>query len=171
MATSKGTSRSKKVEEVVEEVEVVEAAAPEAPKVNEELKAERDAAFVAPAADKGDEPSAGEAKIMDALEKDPSLVGRLKDLLGIGDATEVVDDMGTTLTAADVSSQHQINVTLMQNYTRESAAKAFDVDPKEVASFSVRGGVPDEYGQLTSDEIFLIIVTRDATKHAKKIQA
>ena len=98
-------------------------------------------------------------------------MGRLKDLLGIGDTKEIVDDMGTTLTAADISSQHQINVTLMQNYTRESAAKAFDVDPKEVLSYSVRGGVPDEFGQLASDEVFLIIVTRDAEKHAKKIQA
>ena len=170
MATSKSTSRSKKVDEV-EEVEVVaDEPTPEAIAANEELRAERDATIAAPS-DKGDEPSESEAAIVDALEKDPSLVGRLKDLLGIGDTKEIVDDMGTTLTAADISSQHQINVTLMQNYTRESAAKAFDVDPKEVLSYSVRGGVPDEFGQLASDEVFLIIVTRDAEKHAKKIQA
>ncbi len=169
MATSKGTSRSKKVEEV-EEVEVVETPAPEAVVANEELKAERDATFVAPS-DEGDEPSASDAAVLDALEKDPSLVGRLKDLLGIGGVDEVVDDMGTSLTAADVSSQHQINVTLMQNYTRESAAKAFDIDPAEVLAYSVRGGVPDEFGQLANDDIYLVIVTRDAEKHAKKIQA
>jgi hypothetical protein len=169
MATSKGTSRSKKAEEVEEVEVVVDEPTPEAIAANEELKAERDATFVAPS-DEGDEPSASEAAVLDALEKDPSLVGRLKDLLGIGGVDEVVDDMGTALTAADVSSQHQINVTLMQNYTRESAAKEFDVDPKEVLAYSVRGGVPDEFGQLANDEIFLVIVTRDAEKHAKKIK-
>lgn len=171
MATSKGTSRSKKAVEPVEEVEVVvDEPTAEAVAANEELLAERNATFVAPS-DEGDEPSASDAAVLDALEKDPSLVGRLKDLLGIGGTNEIVDDMGTTLTAADVSSQHQINVTLMQNYTRESAAKAFDVEPKDVLSYSVRGGVPDEFGQLADDSIYLIIVTRDAMKHAKKIQA
>lgn len=167
MATSKSTSRSKKTEEVVEEVEVVDASEPQ---VNEELKAERDATFVAPS-DEGSEPSAEESAIVDALEKDPSLVGRLKDLLGIGGTDEVVDDMGTTLTVADISSQHQLNMTLMQNYTRESAAKEFGFDPKDVLSYSVRGGVPDEFGQLADDSIYLVVVTRDALKHAKKIQA
>lgn len=169
MATSKGTSRSKKAEEQVEEVEVVEAPSPEAVAANEELKAER-AATIAPS-DEGDETSPSEAAVLDALEKDPSLVGRLKDLLGLGGVDEVVDDMGTTLTTAELSSQHQINSTLMSNYTRDSAAKEFGFDPKEVLAYSVRGGVPDEFGQLADDSIYLVVVTRDANKHAKKIQA
>jgi hypothetical protein len=169
MATSKSTSRSKRVEDV-KEVEVVEASTSEAVAANEELKAERAATVVAPS-DKGDEPSASEAQVLDALEKDPSLVGRLKDLLGIGGTDEIVDDMGTSLTTAELSSQHQINSTQMSNYTRESAAKEFEVDPKDVLSYSVRGGVPDEFGQLADDSVYLIIVTRNAEKHAKKIQA
>jgi hypothetical protein len=170
MATSKGTSRSKKVDEPVAEVEVVEAPSPEAVAANEELKAERAATVVAPS-DEGDEPSVSEAAVLDALEKDPSLVGRLKDLLGIGGTDEVVDEMGSTLTTAELSSQHQINSTLMSNYTRDSAAKEFGFDPKEVLAYSVRGGVPDEFGQLADDSVYLIVVTRDASKHAKKIQA
>jgi predicted flap endonuclease-1-like 5' DNA nuclease len=167
MATSKGTSRSKKAVEEVEEVEVVEAPTAEAVAVNEELKAERDATVAAPAGD--DEPSESDLAIVEALEKDPGLVGRLKDLLGIGDTTEVVDDMGTTLTLADVASQHPTNITLVQNYTRESAAKEFGLDAKEVIGYNVRGGVPDESGQVREDDIYLVVATRDAVKHAKKI--
>jgi hypothetical protein len=166
MATSKGTSRSKQADSV-EEVEVVEGPTAEEIAANEELKAERDATVAAPVGD--DEPSEAESAIVDALEKDPGLVGRLKDLLGIGETTEIVDDMGTTLTTAELSSQHQINATLVQNYTRDSAAKEFGFDPKNVLSYSVRGGVPDEFGQLADDAVYLVVVTRDAEKHAKKI--
>lgn len=166
MATSKGTSRSKQADSV-EEVEVVEGPTAEEIAANEELKAERDATVAAPVGD--DEPSEAESAIVDALEKDPGLVGRLKDLLGIGETTEIVDDMGTTLTTAELSSQHQINATLVQNYTRDSAAKEFGFDPKIVLSYSVRGGVPDEFGQLAEDAVYLVVVTRDAEKHAKKI--
>lgn len=171
MATSKGTSRSKKVADEATEVEVVaDEPTAEAVAANEELKAERDAVVAsAPAGD--DEPSADDLAIVEALEKDPGLVGRLKDLLGIGDTTEVIDDMGTVLSLADLSSQHPANITLVQNYTRESAAKEFGLDPKVVMSYNVRGGVPDETGQTVHDDIYLIVVTRDAVKHAKKISA
>lgn len=166
MATSKGTSRSKKAPAKAE-VEVVDTPTEEAVAANEELKAERDAVVVAPVEDS--EPSAEESAIVEALEKDPGLVGRLKDLLGIGDTTEVTDDMGTTLTVADVSSQHPQNITLVQNYTRESAAKEFGLDPKTVMTYNVRGGVPDDTGQIVNEDVYLIVATRDAVKHAKKI--
>lgn len=169
MTIPKSTSRPKKADEVSDEVEVVDGPTAEETAKVEGLKAERDATIAAPVG--GDEPSASESAIVDALEKDPGLVGRLKDLLGIGDTTEVVDDMGTTLTLSELSSAHQINATLVQNYTRESAAKAFDFDPKSLQSYSVRGGVPDEFGQLADDSVYLVVVTRDAVKHAKKISA
>ena len=169
MAISKSTSRSKQADEVTKEVEVVDGPTAEEIAAQAELKAERDAT-IAPTSAAGGKPSEAESAIVDALEKDPGLVGRLKDLLGIGDTTEIVDDMGTTLTTAELSSQHQINVTLMQNYTRESAAKGFGFDPKDVLAFSVRGGVPDEFGQLADDAVYLVVVTRNAEKHAKKIQ-
>lgn len=155
MAESKSTKKSsKKAAESVDETVEVTAVDEVIEVVEEEPVVEE-----APA----ETPSEGEAQIVEALEKDPKLVGRLKDLLGI-DAPEVdqqneVDNKTpfyrkVTSWAVD----HERTASLKA----ADVAKAFEVKIDELLHFTVRTD--------GTDHAILAVISKSPNKRAKKIK-
>jgi len=155
MADSKSTKKSSKkaaesVDETVEAttvdevIEVVE----EEPVVDE-----------APA----ETPSEGEAQIVEALEKDPKLVGRLKDLLGI-DTPEIeqqneVDNK--TPFFREVTSW-AVDAERTASLKAAEVAKVFGEKADKLGSFTVRSN--------GAETAILGLFTESPYKRAKKIK-
>lgn len=191
MATTRkaGTARSKaKVEGVetpapVEEPEV-------APETEEEIIADADTTEVAPEpeadvdvvleADIEVDDQVAEADndvdeedledLVDALEDNPTLLQRMRVILGLGNGNDGEDTAVDVNLLSDEASGLPVNTVLVVEWNRQKAAKHFGFDPKEVLAYSVRGGVMDERGDI-GDKVFLVIVTNDGLKHALQINS
>jgi len=131
MAESKSTKKSsKKAAESVDETVEVTAVDEVIEVVEEEPVVEE-----APA----ETPSKGEAEIVEALEKDPKLVGRLKDLLGLEDGNVQQTSEVDSRTPFPIEvSKWAIDEVRTKSLKAEDVAKAFGKDVKDLVFFNVR---------------------------------
>jgi len=131
MAESKSTKKpSKKAAKSVDETVEVTAVDEVIEVVEEEPVVEE-----APA----ETPSKGEAEIVEALEKDPKLVGRLKDLLGLDDgATQQISEADTQTPFRIEVSKWTVDKARTESLKAEDVAKAFGKDVKDLVFFNVR---------------------------------
>jgi len=156
MAESKSTKKSsKKAAESVDETVEVTAVDEVIEVVEEEPVVEE-----APA----ETPSKGEAEIVEALEKDPKLVGRLKDLLGLddGDVQQTSEADSATPFHIEVA-KWGVDEARTASLKAEDDAKAFGKKAEELMFFTVR----------TSQEGTNAVLAKfrdDSTKVAKKIK-
>ena len=157
MAESKSTkkpSKKKAAESVDETVEVT--AVDEVIEVVEEEPVVEEA----PA----ETPSKGEAEIVEALEKDPKLVGRLKDLLGLDDGEVKQTSEADTITPFHTEvGKWTVDEARTAGLKAEDVAKAFGRKVDELAFFTVRTSVD---GVNAIQAYF----HGDRTKVAKKIK-
>jgi len=169
-AKTAATESAPKVESAPEP-EVVEEA-PEAPVVSEapEEPAVEEADSPEPAleADTDDDIDEDDAEeLLDALESNPTLLARFKKLVGLGNQSDQ-DQYVEEAPLSDAASGLPVNTLVAVEWSKERAAKAFGFTPKSVMAYAIRGGAPDPNGNV-SEEIYLVVVTQDAKKHAKLI--
>ena len=155
MADSKSTKKSsKKAAESVDETVEVTAVDEVIEVVEEEPVVDE-----APA----ETPSEGEAQIVEALEKDPKLVGRLKDLLGIDtpeiDQQNEVDNK--TPFFREVTSW-AVDVERTAALKAADVAKAFDEKVDNLVTFDVRSN--------GTDTALHALFTENPRRRAKKIK-
>ena len=156
MAESKSTKKSsKKAAESVDETVEVTAVDEVIEVVEEEPVVEE-----APA----ETPSKGETEIVEALEKDPKLVGRLKDLLGLEDGSTQQTSEADSVTPFHIEvSKWSVDEARTAGLKAADVAKAFGKDAEELMHFSVR----------TSQEGTNAVLAKfrsDPTRVAKKIK-
>lgn len=106
----------------------------------------------------------------EVMERDPGVIGRLRNILGISASPLPTANTPAPRTTAEIASSYPVNSVEMGNMDIAKAAKLTDMDKDTVLSYSVRGNVADENGVITDTRMFVTVVTTDGKKHARQLQ-